>query len=185
MFIYYLVLTLYLIVVSGKTSCGKIERILLNIDRNISQLEKHGISFEDAIRLVQARRDSPKTEIPVSIFSSELGPLESLVKYLKEELKLSYKEIAILLNRNSIPIGVSYRKAKSKHPAKLRLDLASDLKVPLSLFSERKFSVFESLTNYLKESLGMSFHDIAFALNRDDRTVWTVYNRFKVKNEAR
>ncbi len=35
----------------------------------------------------------------------------------------------------------------------------------------------ESVVNYMKDTLNMSYHEIAVALNRDDRTIWTVYNR--------
>jgi len=35
----------------------------------------------------------------------------------------------------------------------------------------------ESVVSYMKNSLGMTYHEIAVALNRDDRTIWTVYNR--------
>jgi hypothetical protein len=33
----------------------------------------------------------------------------------------------------------------------------------------------------LKEEKEMTYHKIAEALNRDDRTIWTVYNRAKKK----
>jgi DNA-directed RNA polymerase specialized sigma24 family protein len=35
----------------------------------------------------------------------------------------------------------------------------------------------ESVVFYMKKSLDMTYHEIAVALNRDDRTIWTVYNR--------
>ncbi len=35
----------------------------------------------------------------------------------------------------------------------------------------------ESVVFYMKEELSMTYHEIAQALNRDDRTIWTVYNR--------
>ena len=35
----------------------------------------------------------------------------------------------------------------------------------------------ESVVYYLKEELGKTYHEIAIYLNRDDRTIWTVYNR--------
>ena len=35
----------------------------------------------------------------------------------------------------------------------------------------------ESVVFYLKEKMGMTYHEIAVELNRDDRTIWTVYNR--------
>ena len=35
----------------------------------------------------------------------------------------------------------------------------------------------ESVVYYMKNILEMSYHEIAISLNRDDRTIWTVYNR--------
>ena len=41
----------------------------------------------------------------------------------------------------------------------------------------------ESVVFYMKDSLEMTYHEIAVSLNRDDRTIWTVYNRaLKKKN---
>jgi len=37
---------------------------------------------------------------------------------------------------------------------------------------------------YLKDEKEMSYHEIAEVLNRDDRTVWTCYNRGKKKVAA-
>jgi hypothetical protein len=35
----------------------------------------------------------------------------------------------------------------------------------------------ESVVFYMKDDLEKSYHEIAVYLNRDDRTIWTVYNR--------
>jgi len=35
----------------------------------------------------------------------------------------------------------------------------------------------ESVVYYMKNTLEMTYHEIAISLNRDDRTIWTVYNR--------
>ena len=43
----------------------------------------------------------------------------------------------------------------------------------------------ESVVFYMKDSLSMTYHEIAAALNRDDRTIWTVYNRAKKKRGGR
>ncbi|MBN2367780.1 hypothetical protein JXC34_02085 [Candidatus Woesearchaeota archaeon] len=45
----------------------------------------------------------------------------------------------------------------------------------------------ESAVSYMKDSCGMTYHEIALALNRDDRTIWTVYKRSlqkKVQNKS-
>ena len=34
----------------------------------------------------------------------------------------------------------------------------------------------EALVKYLKENIGLSLHDIASLLNRDERTIWITYN---------
>ena len=53
--------------------------------------------------------------IPLSIFSNrKLGPLEAISKYLKDDAKLKFSEIAKLLNRNQKTIWVSYHNAKKK-----------------------------------------------------------------------
>ena len=54
--------------------------------------------------------------------------------------------------------------------------------IPSSIFKDRKLAPLESITEYLKDTQGLSFHEIAVILNRDDRTIWTCYNRAKKKN---
>ncbi len=54
--------------------------------------------------------------IPVSIFSdTTLSALESIVKFLKEELEISYHEIACLLKRDDRTIWTVYMRAKKKY----------------------------------------------------------------------
>ncbi|MEM4398084.1 MAG: sigma factor-like helix-turn-helix DNA-binding protein [Candidatus Woesearchaeota archaeon] len=53
----------------------------------------------------------------------------------------------------------------------------NEINIPLSIFNNRDFSFMESVVFYMKETLNMSYHDIADSLNRDDRTIWTIYNR--------
>ena len=54
--------------------------------------------------------------------------------------------------------------------------------IPLSVFLDRGVSVLEAISEYLKDSKELSYHEIAVLLNRDDRTIWTCYNRAKKKN---
>jgi hypothetical protein len=63
------------------------------------------------------------------------------------------------------------------------LENPSGIKIPLSVFRDRNVAVLECITEYLKEELDMSYHDIAVLLNRDDRTIWTSYNRTKKKRK--
>ena len=55
--------------------------------------------------------------------------------------------------------------------------------LPLSIFRDRKLSVLEVITEYLKEKKNMRYSEIAELLNRDDRTIWTSYNRAKEKRK--
>ncbi len=59
------------------------------------------------------------------------------------------------------------------------------IKVPAYLFRDRRVAVLEALVEYLKDVKGLSYHEIAVLLNRDDRTIWTVYDRAKKKREYR
>jgi hypothetical protein len=132
------------------------------------------ISSKELYNLIQE-----EYTIPISIFESNLAPLETLVKYLKENLNLTYSEIAKLLNRNERTVWTSYKFSIKKE--KERLIVKPGFFVPISIFSDRKFSILESLVQYLKEKFMLSYHEIAVLLNRDDRTIWTVYRRAKEK----
>ena len=124
---------------------------------------------------------SKEIKIPLSIFNDKLGPLESIVKYLKEDLELSYEEIAKLLYRNKSPIIVTYRNSIKKF--KDKLDIKSDFFIPISIFSNLKLSVLETIVKHLKEKLNLTYHNIAVLLKRDDRTIWTIYSR-AIKKDA-
>ena len=123
---------------------------------------------------------SKEIKIPLSIFNEILGPLESIVKHLKEDVNLSYDEIAKILYRNKGPIIVTYRNSIKK--LKSKLDIQSDFFIPVSIFSNLKLSILEIIVKYLKEELNLNYHNIAVLLKRDDRTIWTVYNRSLKKN---
>ena len=73
-----------------------------------------------------------------------------------------------------------YNSSKKKHPEQL---VVSETKyvIPISKLSNRKFSAFESVVDYLKTRFELSYHEIAVLLNRDDRTIWTVHSRAKAK----
>ena len=52
-----------------------------------------------------------------------------------------------------------------------------EILIPSSIFLDRTLSVLEIMVEYLKEKKGLTYHEIAVFLNRDDRTIWTCYNR--------
>ncbi len=55
--------------------------------------------------------------------------------------------------------------------------------VPSSIFLDRELAPLESISEYLKDEKGLSYHEIALLVGRDDRTIWTCYNRVKKKRE--
>ena len=140
---------------------------------------EHKLDSEQIRELFGKKRED---SLPISIFNNkELSCLETIVKYLKEKLDLRFHEIALLLNRDDRTIWATYnvacRKRKEKLPVK-----ESRFFIPASIFKDRKFSVLEALAGYLKDSFNLRYSEIAALLNRDERNIWTVYNRYKSKN---
>lgn len=114
--------------------------------------------------------------VPISIFNCSLGVLEALVKYMREDLGYPLSKIAGLLNRDARTIWSTYDNAKA-HP---RLDTSATLLIPINIFSLRKLGVLEALVTHLRTQ-GLRYSQIAQLIGRDQRTVWTVYNRAKKK----
>lgn len=61
--------------------------------------------------------------------------------------------------------------------------ISGDILIPSSIFKDRKLKVLEILVEWLKDEKNLSYHEIAVLLNRNDRTIWTVYNRAKKKRK--
>lgn len=119
--------------------------------------------------------------IPLSLFTQKLAPLETVVKFLIENCNLSIKDTSILLNRSSKTIWQAYRSTKEKS-SKQFIAKEEIYQIPISIFSNRKLSVLESLVSYLKDTQNLKFSQIAVLLNRDQRTIWTSYSRARKKN---
>ncbi|MCK4521199.1 MAG: hypothetical protein KAU20_01405 [Nanoarchaeota archaeon] len=150
------------------------EAILNNIKRKYNIKEKQVIDI-----LYQKGK---YISIPVYVFATKLSPLESIVKYLKEELDLSFNEIAALLNRDSTTIWTTYNNAKQKIKERFAAK-KSKYALILASFSDRRLSILESVSEHLHEDCNLKFHDIAVLLNKNDRTIWTTYHRAKKKRE--
>ncbi len=154
------------------------EGAIKDIEDSILKLEeKHSLSFDEVLFILKKREEDRKTNtIPLSIFNNKsLSALEAITKYLRENLNLSYKEIAALLNRNYNPIRITYHNSRKKMPKPL--DVSCEQRIPLEIFRNRVLSVLENITCYLRLEMGLNYHQIAVLLRRDDRTIWTVYNR--------
>ena len=150
---------------------------LLNRFNSIIQLlsTKYQIEPQKIIELM------PKLGyVPISIFSSELSPLESLVIYLRDYLQMDFLGISSRLKRHYQTIWTSYRLAKRKG-IELRLERES-IFVPIAIFQTRKTTIFECLVSYLKKEHKLS--EISQFLNRDYRTIWTIAKRAERKLNA-
>ena len=155
----------------------------------LNYLKKFGLSSEQIIELVNKLLKVPVEEeikVPISVFKNDyLGSLETIVKYLRENLLLSFKQIGALTNRNEIALAVSYRNAKKKLEDKFVVEEISPYSIPVKILQDRELSVLENIVSYLKDTFGLTYHKIALLLNRNDRTIWTVYQRAKKKRRSK
>ncbi len=119
--------------------------------------------------------------IPVSVFKvKSLSSLELVTKYLKENCGKKNKDAAKLLSRSQQVIWTTYSNSLKKFSQKLPVSY-SRYDIPISVFSDKKLSMLESVVVYLKDSFRLSYSEIGKQLYRNERTIWTVYNRAKKK----
>lgn len=140
----------------------------------------HNISEEEVIAFISKTGKGDSILIPLNIFAASLSPAEALVKYLKEEFDLGYKEIASLVNRDERGIWGTYKRAVSKMKDRFVVREAKYL-IPISFFKERKYSILENVVRYLVEKYDFTTYKIAKLLNKKPSTLWSVYNRVKKK----
>lgn len=138
--------------------------------------EKYGLAADDLLQLLHK-----ELAFPVSVSSDKLTVLESVVKYLKEDKQLSLRQIANVVDRDERNVWHIYQKATKKFPRRF---VVKDTRysVPVSIFSNTPLSAQEAIVKYLKDTAGLSYHEIAVLMKRNDRTIWTVYQRGKKKN---
>jgi hypothetical protein len=137
--------------------------------------ESREISTEDILEAIKAKKEG----IPISIFDSRLAPSESLIKYLKENLSLSYHDIAELLNRDDRTIWATYQNASKKIKGKIEVS-SKKVMLPISIFANRKMSILESLVSHLINK-GFSYIEISKLTGKDQRNIWTIGSRAKKK----
>jgi len=148
----------------------KVKEILLPLK------EKYNLSFNDLQKLLDGQ-----LAFPLEILSRRLTFLESVVKYLKENKELSLREISKEIGRDERNVWHIFDKSNKKYPERFTISEVSYW-IPISILNSN-LSSLEALVSYLKNKFSLSFHEIAVLLKRDDRTVWTVYQRAKNKNE--
>ncbi len=64
---------------------------------------------------------------------------------------------------------------------KKRPKTPSNVWIPSNVLRDNSISVLEAIVEFLKEKKGLTYHQISELINRDERNVWTVYNRSKKK----
>jgi hypothetical protein len=122
--------------------------------------------------------------IPCSIFNKKLSSLECIVKYLVENYGLRISFIAKLFGRTNKTVWQAYKDSLKKLPEKFT-KVSSKYWIPASIFADRKISVLEHISVYLKSNYELSFKNVAEIVCRDITTVRTVYYRAlkKKKND--
>lgn len=119
--------------------------------------------------------------LPTAIFNKKLTVLESIVKYLRENKQFSLKQIADILGRDERNVWHIYHATKTKAPRKFS-NLLKHFEVPVSIFPDTQLSAQEAVVCYLRNSLGLTFNEIAEVLARSASTIRTVYQRCRRKN---
>ena len=136
------------------------------------------VNMSEVLEMLKKGAAPKEILIPVSVFNKKLGSLETVCKYMKENLGLTYHEIAKLLDRNQRTIWVTCRNASRKLKAGLIVE--EGLAIPVSVIANRKLSVLESIVWHLKQQ-NRTYREIAELLKRDERNIWTVHDRAKKK----
>lgn len=126
--------------------------------------------------------NEPNFFLPLYIFRNGTSGLESISSYLRDAIGLRYCKIADLLNRDDRTIWGAYKSAKEKSNITFSIE-ESSIQIPITIFRDRSLSVLEALAEYLKEELNIRYCKISILLNKDPRTIWTVYNRAKRKRK--
>jgi hypothetical protein len=81
-------------------------------DTLVDNLRAKGITYSEIFSMLQPKDTN---SIPLEILKNrKLGMLESVTVFLKDKKKLTYSQIAKLLNRDDRTIWSSYSKAKNK-----------------------------------------------------------------------
>jgi hypothetical protein len=144
------------------------QEIILLLTKEIKK--KYELNNKELIQLTETEEEA----IPLSIFKYKSGALESICRYMKENLNMKYRKIAGLLQRNERTIWTAYNKAKQKQPETIKIKQEKIL-LPISIFN-KKLTILESIIIYLKKQ-NLRYVEIAELLNRDQRNIWTIYSR--------
>lgn len=171
-----------------KISYADLEKAVENLDNKIllaifaKYLSEQPKSKKNTNQvLAKIIEEAKEISIPLSIFLTDLGPLEAICKYLRENLQFNYRQISFLLKRDERVIWASYQNSVKKHLEKFFVK-DSKISVPIKVVADRKLSTLESIVSYLKDNCNLRYCEIAKLLNRSQQNVLTIYKRTKKKN---
>lgn len=153
------------------------EELVIRISELVSSLtlkEKQAV-FEKI--LIKEKRG-----MPISIFKAKLSALAIITKYFREIENRSFKEIAQILNRKRSTLYNTYYKSKVKYREKLD-DSDYSIIIPANIFSNRKYSILESLVQHLRDKQNLPLIQISKLLRKKYSTIRTVYWRYNKKRE--
>jgi len=192
--------SILLSVIALRTKKRKIKKKLKTKNKLLSHKElssldlilkkKYNVSVKELLEEAKEKQIREEFEIkseikvPLNIFNKKLSPAEVLCKYLKENKKMKFSEIAKLINRDERSVWTNYNNAIKKMREKIKEDKKIDktILVSINIFSNRKLSILESVVKYLKEKAYRNC-EIAELLGKDQRNIYTIYNRAKKKLE--
>ena len=169
----------------GEIEQSKLDSFFMT-DKYMENLQRIAAGFkEEILASVEMSRRECCVEIPISIFNNDkLSALETISKYLIENIGLRYCDVANLTNRNDRTIWGAFNRANKKMKGCFLGGGDNGLRIPISVLQDRSLSVLESIIKYLHEELNLRYFRIALLINSDQRTVWTVYRRV-IKKKVR
>ena len=149
------------------------DKKFLDFKRLLNELSaQYKVTPEDLLKAATLK-------IPISLFSTGLSSLEIVSKYLIENKKMPLSFAAAITGRSRQGIWQAYNHAVRKCPAFFTPEESSH-DFPVTILNQ-SLSSLESIVSYLKAERKISYAEIARLLHRDQRTVWTVYQRAKKK----
>ena len=150
-----------------------------SIRSNLAYLKnKYGLEEADALKI--SLEKGREIEIPIGIFEWKLSPLESLVKFLKENKKFSLSRIARYLNRDDRTIWLTYHNSVIKQKDVLAVN-EGRINFPITVFSDRRYSVLESICLFAIQRHSLRIVALAGMMRRNPSSLWTVYKRALAK----
>ena len=154
----------------------ELKRSLETIDVFIKGVcEKYNLTSAEVLNLLAGEK-KPDSVPSYILKDTNLGVLEAVTKYMKEELSLTYHKIAEILKRDDRVVWVTYNKALSKRKERFQSEKPS-VDIPVSVFTDEILGPLEAVSKFLIEEMKMEYGDAAKLLNRDPRSIWACYKR--------